>query len=503
MPAATPTTPAPTSAPTAVSRCATTRSRCRRTAARSACSSSTSSTSRTYAERADPEQARGLQTGLLRHRPPAGRTSTAGWWRSTSATRSWRCSARRWPPRTTRCAAYGPGWSCNAPRPVQPAGPHPPLRFRVGVATGEALVDLAAARDGGQAFVTGDVVNTASRLQSARAARRGAGRGSTWAATRREIRVRGPAAGHAARPVHREPDLAGRPGAAAGATGQTAELTPMVDRDHELGPAGQRPAPHADRAHPQLVTVFGPAGVGKSRLLRELSRHAASLPDDPVTWRTGRCPPFGENVTYAALADIVEVRAGIRRRRPGHRRDRLRERLGRLGRARTRDGWPTRCARWSALPGERLHPAETEAAWRRFLLALAAPASHGARLRGPALGRRGDAVLRRAARRGGPRRAAAAARTARPELRRAAPGLGRHDQRLDDHLAAADCTTPDIATLYAHLLGQAACPRDALTPLIEFADGNPLYAHEYAGCCSSRAALRRADRRAGRSSTRP
>ena len=47
--------------------------------------------------------------------------------------------------------------------------------FRVGVATGEALVDVAAAHDGGQAIVAGDVVNTASRLQSRGPARRGAG----------------------------------------------------------------------------------------------------------------------------------------------------------------------------------------------------------------------------------------------------------------------------------------------------------------------------------------
>src|SRR5205814_3979413 len=37
------------------------------------------------------------------------------------------------------------------------------LGFRVGIASGEALVDLAAARDGGQAIVAGDVVNTAAR----------------------------------------------------------------------------------------------------------------------------------------------------------------------------------------------------------------------------------------------------------------------------------------------------------------------------------------------------
>ena len=38
--------------------------------------------------------------------------------------------------------------------------------YRVGVATGDALVDVAAAHDGGQAIVAGDVVNTAARLQA-------------------------------------------------------------------------------------------------------------------------------------------------------------------------------------------------------------------------------------------------------------------------------------------------------------------------------------------------
>ena len=41
-----------------------------------------------------------------------------------------------------------------------------PVHARVGVATGEVVVDLAAVRDGGQALVCGDVVNTASRVQS-------------------------------------------------------------------------------------------------------------------------------------------------------------------------------------------------------------------------------------------------------------------------------------------------------------------------------------------------
>jgi len=40
------------------------------------------------------------------------------------------------------------------------------VRIRVGVATGEAVVDLARAVDGGYGFLTGDVVNIASRLQA-------------------------------------------------------------------------------------------------------------------------------------------------------------------------------------------------------------------------------------------------------------------------------------------------------------------------------------------------
>src|SRR2546423_13903379 len=57
--------------------------------------------------------------------------------------------------------------------------------------------------------------------------------------------------------------------------------------------------------------MLGGAGVGKTRLVRELYQHSQQLLDSPTAWRTGRCPPFGENVTYAALADIVKAEAGI------------------------------------------------------------------------------------------------------------------------------------------------------------------------------------------------
>src|SRR5690606_24435170 len=89
------------------------------------------------------------------------------------------------------------------------------------------------------------------------------------------------------------------------------DAIPLIDRDHELGLLiGALHRSMRDRP-PQVVTVFGQAGIGKGRLVRELLRHVEGLTDNPVTWRTGRCPPFGENVTFAALADVVKAEAGI------------------------------------------------------------------------------------------------------------------------------------------------------------------------------------------------
>ncbi|MEV5693950.1 AAA family ATPase [Micromonospora globbae] len=360
----------------------------------------------------------------------------------------------------------------------QPAGPEQPLRFRVGVATGEALVDLSAARDGGQAFVTGDVVNTASRLQSFAPPGGVVVDESTWSATCHELEyadqppvtLRGRSAvsriwlALRARP-HRDQ--------------RAAELTPMVDREHERGLLLNALHRLVNERTSQLVTVFGPAGVGKSRLLRELSRHAASLPGPPVTWLVGQCPPFGENVTWAALADIVRGWVGVPDvDDPAALRDRLRTRLAQLA-----DPHAARLAEalgpLIGVPGERLAPGETEAAWRRFLLALAAS--------GPTvlvfedMHWADEAMLAfveqlGATARGVPLLVVA---TARPELRE------RHPAWTGTISGAMSISVPpmhdsDIDTLYSLLLGKATLPAAQRVPLIEFADGNPLYAQEYA-----------------------
>ncbi|WP_229400265.1 ATP-binding protein [Micromonospora okii] len=431
----------------------------------------------TYAERADPEQARGLQQGYfttvrrLVHQYGGVVEKYIG-----DAVMALFGAPVATDNDALRCVRAGLELQRNLAR--QPAGPHPPLGFRVGIATGEALVDLSAARDGGQGFVTGDVVNTASRLQSLAPTGGVVVDESTWAATRHDMEYddRPPVTLRGRSSVSRI-WLAVRPLPQRDLT--TAELTPMINREHERGLLVNALHRTVTDRTSQLVTVFGPAGVGKSRLLRELARHAASLPGPPVTWLVGQCPPFGENVTYAALADIVKGWVGVSDVDEAEALgDRLRQRLGGLG-----DPQAVRLADplrpLVGLPGERLTPGETEASWRRFLLALAAA--------GPTVLVFEDMHWADQAMLAFVEQLGAAARgvpllvlaSARPELRE------RHPAWTGTISGAMSISVPpmhdsDIDTLYSLLVGQDVLPPESRAPLIEFADGNPLYAQEYA-----------------------
>jgi predicted ATPase/class 3 adenylate cyclase len=355
------------------------------------------------------------------------------------------------------------------------------LRFRVGVATGEALVDVAAARDGGQAIVAGDVVNVAARIESVAPAGGVLVCGQTHALTASAIRyapqppttLRG-----RTRPTEVWLALAPAPRQRADAT---VDSTPLVEREHELGLlTGALHRVVRDRT-PRLVTVFGQAGIGKSRLVRELHQRADELAGAPVMWRTGHCPPFGENVTYAGLADIVKAEAGILDTDPA---ETVRQRLDQAVRPVAAGAEADRLA--DALqplvglpsahqPGE---AEEAESAWRRFLVALAR--------RGPTVLVFEDLHWADEAMRRFIELLAATARdvpllvlgTARPELiDRDASWAGTITGSLTITLSPLRST--GMTTLCSHLLGQAAFTADALRPLVEVANGNPLYAQEY------------------------
>ena len=60
----------------------------------------------------------------------------------------------------------------------------------------------------------------------------------------------------------------------------------------------------------QLVTVVGEPGLGKSRLVAELFAYIDARPE-LITWRQGRCLPYGEGITFWALGEILKAHTGI------------------------------------------------------------------------------------------------------------------------------------------------------------------------------------------------
>ena len=60
----------------------------------------------------------------------------------------------------------------------------------------------------------------------------------------------------------------------------------------------------------RVVSVVGPAGIGKSRIARELSIYIDGL-QETVYWHGGRSPAYGEGITFWALGEMVRERAGL------------------------------------------------------------------------------------------------------------------------------------------------------------------------------------------------
>ena len=86
---------------------------------------------------------------------------------------------------------------------------------------------------------------------------------------------------------------------------------PLVGRSDELNALLDAVArAQRDRA-PQLVTLVGVPGIGKSRLVWELFSALDSDPAQYVTWRQGRSLPYGDGVAFWALGEMTKAQAGI------------------------------------------------------------------------------------------------------------------------------------------------------------------------------------------------
>jgi class 3 adenylate cyclase/tetratricopeptide (TPR) repeat protein len=177
------------------------------------------------------------------------------------------------------------------------------LAARTGVHTGEVVVRIAVNE---QQVLTGDTLNTAARLEQAA----GADEILIGEATYRL--VRGAVDVEAVAPLELkgkgEPVPAFRLLRVFGdEQASRRHLAPFVGREDELGTlvSAYDRAVAARRCH--LVTVFGEAGVGKSRLVRAL----LEAESDGATILRGRCLPYGEAITFWPWLRIVREAAGI------------------------------------------------------------------------------------------------------------------------------------------------------------------------------------------------
>ncbi len=186
---------------------------------------------------------------------------------------------------------------------------HPALQARAGVLTGEAAVTLGAE---GQGMVAGDLVNTASRVQSAAEPGTVLVGESTKRAAEAAI-VFGDAGSHTvkgkAEPIELWHALR-VVGLRGGAQKSTALEPPFVGRDGELRLIKELFHATAENRHAHLVSVVGVGGIGKSRLAWELEKYIDGLAES-VWWHSGRCLAYGDGVAFWALSEMVRGRAGI------------------------------------------------------------------------------------------------------------------------------------------------------------------------------------------------
>ena len=183
------------------------------------------------------------------------------------------------------------------------------IEVRIGINTGEALVTVDARPEAGETMAAGDVVNTAARLQSAAPVNGILVGEQAYRATERAIDY------SEAEPVvakgKAEPVQAWEVVQARARIGvDRVHGAALVGRTREVALLEDALARTLGERSPQLVTLVGVPGIGKSRLVLELYGAIERHPD-LISWRHGRCLPYGEGVTFWALGEMVKAQAGI------------------------------------------------------------------------------------------------------------------------------------------------------------------------------------------------
>jgi class 3 adenylate cyclase/tetratricopeptide (TPR) repeat protein len=182
------------------------------------------------------------------------------------------------------------------------------FELRIGIQTGEAVVHIDDQRSPEEGIAVGDILNTAARLQGA-APEGGIAVGEpTYQRARSEFDWHD--LGEIAMKGKAQPVQVWQPTGERSSTGQpTPESTPFLGREAELATLLDVFERAAAKSRIELVTIVAEPGLGKSRLVRELGQRVKQRPG--VTWRSGRCLPYGDGVSFWALGEIVKSHAGI------------------------------------------------------------------------------------------------------------------------------------------------------------------------------------------------
>jgi len=185
----------------------------------------------------------------------------------------------------------------------------PSVHARAGVLTGEAATTVGATNQG---MVAGDLVNTASRLQSVapsgtvlvgEATMRAASRAIVFEEAGEHL-LKGKASPVPAwRAIRVVAERGGRN------RSETLEA-PFVGRDDELRLLKDLFHATGREGRSRLVSVIGPAGIGKSRLAWEFLKYVDGLVES-VWWHDGRSPAYGEGIAFWALGEMIRGRAKL------------------------------------------------------------------------------------------------------------------------------------------------------------------------------------------------